>query len=186
MMVAAFAQGKGTAEYTYNGFRARVKKLESLNPQALVQPQNPGKPGVNIPDNTTPAPNIPGANIPDPYKEVRYILDMTRPYDNLLMTQGHNQQTQSFTWGNSLLSASVAGRAGWDDMHHTTTASALATDIPAANNPAASSIYYLHDHLGSPIRLLSNDASNTSALAYDEFGVQEIFPIQPTQAQTRP
>jgi len=34
--------------------------------------------------------------------------------------------------------------------------------------------------------LLSNDASNTSALAYDEFGVQEIFPIQPTQAQTQP
>ena len=196
MMIRALAQGKGTAEYTYNGFRARVKKLESLNPQTLVQPQNPGKPSVNIPDNTTPAPNIPGANIPDPSKEVRYILDMTRPYDNLLMTQGHNQQIQSFTWGNSLLSASVAGRAGRDDMHHTTTASAsvasasvasaTVTNSPVMGAPAASSIYYLHDHLGSPIRLLSNDASNTSALAYDEFGVQEIFPIQPTQAQTQP
>ena len=35
---------------------------------------------------------------------MRYILDLTRPYDNLLMTEG--AQNQSFVWGNELLSAS--------------------------------------------------------------------------------
>lgn len=43
-----------------NGFRARVKKLEELRNADLV---------------------------PDPIKEVRYVLDMTLPYNNLLMTQ---------------------------------------------------------------------------------------------------
>ena len=43
-------------------------------------------------------------NMPDPTREMRYILDLTRPYDNLLMTEG--SQNQSFVWGNELLSAS--------------------------------------------------------------------------------
>ena len=37
-------------------------------------------------------------------QEMRYILDLTRPYDNLLATEG--AQNQSFVWGNELLSAS--------------------------------------------------------------------------------
>ena len=43
-------------------------------------------------------------SMPDPTREMRYILDLTRPYDNLLMTEG--SQNQSFVWGNELLSAS--------------------------------------------------------------------------------
>ena len=43
-------------------------------------------------------------SMPDPTKEMRYILDLTRPYDNLLATEG--SQNQSFVWGNELLSAS--------------------------------------------------------------------------------
>ena len=38
---------------------------------------------------------------------MRYILDLTRPYDNLLATEG--AQNQSFVWGNELLSASGDG-----------------------------------------------------------------------------
>ncbi|MCL2526948.1 MAG: RHS repeat-associated core domain-containing protein, partial [Defluviitaleaceae bacterium] len=44
-------------------------------------------------------------------------------------------------------------------------------------------IHYLQDHLGSPIRLLSNDGNSINALAYDEFGVQEVFPMQAMQTQ---
>ena len=76
MMVAAFTEGKGKAEYSYNGFLKRVRKLEALQ-------------------DTT---------MPGPTREMRYILDLTRPYNNLLATEG--AQNQSFVWGNELLSAS--------------------------------------------------------------------------------
>ena len=66
---------KGTAEYTYNGFKNRVGLKETLS--------------------------IP--TIPNPTKELSYILDLTKPYDNLIQTNGtHNQ---AYIWGNELLSA---------------------------------------------------------------------------------
>jgi YD repeat-containing protein len=73
MMTEAFVAGKGRAKYTYNGLRDRVGKLEG--------PQ--------------------GAD--DPAKKLRYVLDMTLPYNNLLMTLG--PRNQSFVWGNELISA---------------------------------------------------------------------------------
>ncbi|MCL2362791.1 MAG: RHS repeat-associated core domain-containing protein, partial [Defluviitaleaceae bacterium] len=126
MMVSAHNPAKGSAEYTYDGFRNRVKKLENLcTPQAAS-----------------------AAIVPDPTKEVRYVLDMTRPYDNLLMTQGHNQHTQSFIWGNSLLSVTTED----------------------------SNLHYLQDHLGSPIRLLNADSE--AHMAYDAFGVPTVDSMQ--------
>jgi len=113
MMVAA-TTGNGTAEYAYNGFRKRVSKLESLHSVGTPYMASAGE-------------------IPDPTTEVRYILDLTRPYDDLLATQG--VQNQSFVWGNSLLSA----------------------------NSTDNSFHYLQDHLGSPIRLLGNDNAETMA-----------------------
>jgi len=154
MMTAAHNPTKGSAEYAYDGFKNRVKKLESLhNPQQSNHDATP----------------------PDPAREIRYVLDMTRPYDNLLMTQGQGQgqnqqgqslQTQRFIWGNSLLSASMATSYGNHDATHN----------PITSMP--SEVYYLHDNLGSPIRLLSSDAQNTNAMVYDEFGVQEVFSVQ--------
>jgi len=112
--LVAVSNQLGSASYSYDGFRNRVRKLESFRQEAV---------------STT----------PDPAKEVRYVLDMTLPYDNLLAT--HGAESQSFTWGNSLLSGTGAG-----------------------------TFYYLQDHLGSPTRLLDLEG-NQDALAYDEFGV---------------
>jgi len=83
-----------------------------------------------------------------------YVLDMTRPYDNLLATQG--TQNQSFIWGSGLLSATGEAKEG--------------------------NFHYLQDHLGSPIRLLHENPIGGNlqpvgvgtALAYDEFGVPEV------------
>jgi len=72
-MIRASTIGIGQARYTYDGLLNRVSKLES--PTAKF----------------------------DPAQEVRYILDRTLPYDNLLMTEG--AQNQSFTWGKELISA---------------------------------------------------------------------------------
>ena len=119
MMVSSFTQNKGTAKYVYDGFRKRIKLLENFHADM-------------------------DSNQPDPCKEVRYVLDMTLPYNNMLTTRGtHNQD---FVWGYGMLSAhSCDGRA----------------------------FYYLQDHLGSPIRLVGKDKTDV-ALAYDEFGVPEV------------
>ena len=114
--LVAVSNQLGSASYSYDGFRNRVKKLENFQQEA--------------------------ATIPDPTKEVRYVLDMTLPYDNLLAT--HGAESQSFVWGNSLLSGT-----------------------------GASTFYYLQDHLGSPVRLLG-DGSDYEALTYDEFGVPDV------------
>jgi len=94
-------------------------------------------------------------------QHTNYILDMTRPYDNLLMTkgvQGQETHAQSFVWGNGLLSAKSSKAAGASQQ---------------------GSFHYLQDHLGSPIRLLGNDSNHNgtphgTAMSYDEFGVLEV------------
>ncbi|MCL2579849.1 MAG: hypothetical protein FWE32_07420 [Oscillospiraceae bacterium] len=97
-MMTRAETGKGSATYTYDGFRNRVGMLEKLS--------DPG--------------------IPDPVREVKFTLDRTLPYDNLLATDGTSKQ--SFVWGNGLLS-SLAGKDGF---------------------------FYLQDHLGGPARLIGD------------------------------
>jgi len=149
MMTEAFSQGKGTAEYTYNGFRNRVKKLENMLSEATTD------------------------NMPDPCKEVRYVLDMTLPYDNLLMTKGM-QENQRFVWGNTLLSADLS----------------IDNDNNNANNANGNGgfggFHYLQDHLGSPIRLVGGGDGNDASMAYDEFGVPEVQAGQKTQGYNNP
>ena len=137
MMTAAFIQNKGSAKYMYNGFGNIVKKLENLQKETEA-----------------------GMNLPDPCREVRYILDMTRPYDNLLMTQG--VQAQSFVWGNSLISRSLN-----------------------SDNAGNQNMYYLQDHLYSPIRLLG-DEGNSTPMAYDEFGIPEDNTVQAENTLNNP
>jgi len=129
MMVSSSMQDKGISEYAYNGFMKRVRKLENMCAEA-------------------------DANVPNPCKEVRYILDMTRGYDNLLMTQAQGSQKQRFVWGGGLLSA-YGNDAGDNDVD--------------GNND----FHYLQDHLGSPIRLLGAD-NESAIMVFDEFGVQKI------------
>jgi RHS repeat-associated protein len=63
---------KGKAEYEYNGFLKRVSKLETLQ------------------CNST--------EIKDPLQKVKYTLDLTKPYNDLLSIG-----EQRFVWGNELL-----------------------------------------------------------------------------------
>jgi len=168
MMTGAFARNKGNAEYSYNGFKNRIKKLENLQNLQGLQ---------NIQSDTN-AVNI--ANVPDPCSEVKYVLDMTRPYDNLLATKGVsgqgqvNDQCQNFVWGNSVLFASQSTSTG------------------SSHNPDShDSFYYLHDHLSSPIRLLGNEGSdngndNNHIFAYDEFGVPEVGGNRPAHGFENP
>ena len=130
------------AEYVYNGFKKRVGRVESLNNLATA----------------TPTPHMPMATIQDPTSEVKYVLDMTRPYSNLLATKDTIRPAQSFVWGSSLLSAITSN----DSDNGTSTS------------------HYLQDHLGSPIRSLG-DSGDDNPFAYDVFGEQIATPsaVQP-------
>ena len=121
MMTGAMNTEKGTAEYTYNGFRNRIRKLENFHSDI----------------NATTIASV-------PCNEVRFILDMTKTYDNLISIKFSHSQDQNFVWGNSLLSSEGAN--------------------------ATQNFHYLHDHIWSPVRFLGNNSAD-EATAFDEFGI---------------
>ena len=127
MMTQAFNADKGKAQYTYDGFRNRVKRLEQFgSPDALMESE---------------------LHKTDPSNEVRYILDITRPYNNLLMTEG--KKNQRYIWGNELLEAEGADPFYYLQDH-------LGSPIRLVDGK---------DDSGK------NDHSSGEPLAYDEFGV---------------
>ena len=72
-----------------------------------------------------------------------YLLDLTRPYHDLLALSTDNT-TQNFIWGEQ--------------------------DVVSAQSGSETN-YYTHDHLLSPLRLIGHDGASAEALAFDEFGV---------------
>ncbi|MDR0491454.1 MAG: DUF6531 domain-containing protein, partial [Oscillospiraceae bacterium] len=78
------ATDEGRIEYTYNGFLRRVKRLEEHNnPESATQNGRP-----------------------DVAREIRYLLDTTRLYNDLLATEG--SQNQRFVWADTLLESEGA------------------------------------------------------------------------------
>ena len=79
----------------------------------------------------------------NPVKEIENILDYTRSFHNLLQRK-EDGAIQQFTYDFGVLSAQNGEQT----------------------------LNYLHDELGSPIRLLDGIGSELDAFGYDEFGVQ--------------
>ena len=115
---------KGVVDYTYNGFRGRISKTEKHN-ERLAH---------NMNTHTS-------------QRDYRCILDMTKPFNNLLAISGKG--SNNFIWSRELIS--VNGNA--DDAHH-----------------------YLQDHLGSNIRITGN-SDYSYGMAYDELGVKDTFNV---------
>jgi RHS repeat-associated protein len=78
-----------------------------------------------------------------PIETVRYTVDITRGSGGLMSMETDGSHAQNFIWGNGLLASE-----------------------------GDASFSYLHDHLGSPLRLLG-EAEDT-VMAYDEFGVPMV------------
>ena len=72
-----------------------------------------------------------------------YLLDLTRPYHDLLATTT-NDATSHFIWGEQ--------------------------DVVSTQSDSETN-YYTHDHLLSPLRLIGHDGVSAEALSFDEFGV---------------
>ena len=93
----------------------------------------------------------------EPVYEERYVLDRTRPYNNMLqrsMSDKEKEQTQSYAW-----------------------------DFNAVFMEEEEKVYtYLNDELGSSIRLLEKEGKSQTIYGYDEFGKDTYG----TQGQVQP
>ena len=92
-----------------------------------------------------------GSGIPDisrkepenPEQQIRYTLDLTRQYHNLLMLEDSvGQRDQTFYWDGNVAAMEEAGQDS----------------------------YYLQDDLGSPMQLLDENGGIRESYGYDEFG----------------
>lgn len=86
-----------------------------------------------------------GASIvPDnPEKRIRYTIDMTRQYYNLLQTSGESRESQTYYWDGNVVSMEAEGEEN----------------------------FYLQDDLGSPMQLLDMNGITREKYAFDEFGL---------------
>ncbi len=113
--------GGGKACYAYNGLGQRVGK-------SLWEKSSGAAAGREV--------------------QIRYTLDLTRQYHNLLEQEetGTGRGKQTFLWdGNAAMMS--AGEAGG---------------------------YYLQDELGSPVRFMDRDGNVSESYGYDEFG-QDLY-----------
>ena len=127
---AVNAKGE-TAQYHYNGLGYRVgKEVREVNIPGI-----PTEPNIALNEQNL-----------NPEKHIRYTIDFTRQYHNLLQKE-ENGQNQTYLWDGN-----VAG------VYHT------------EGNTALNQQYYLQDELGSPIRLVDEEGILRESYGYDEFG----------------
>ena len=129
--------GKGeAASYQYNGLGHRVGKVIGKKSFQIMNKLDP----VRILQNQT----------INPEKQLRYTIDLTREYHNLLQKEEEGC-AQTFLWDGN-----VAG---------------------VVEDEATKGNYYLQDDLGSPIRLADKTGNSCAIYGYDEFG-QDFYSNQ--------
>ncbi|MGN0130946.1 MAG: RHS repeat domain-containing protein, partial [Lachnospiraceae bacterium] len=123
--------GKGeAAAYEYNGLGHRVgKTITSATEPATPDPMGRLK-----------------EQSPDPETKIRYTIDLTRGYHNLLQKEETGSR-QTYLWDGN-----VAGM----------------------KEEAENNCYYFQDELGSPVRLMDEEGSLRETYGYDEFG-QDLY-----------
>ena len=94
----------------------------------------------------------------DSETKIRYTIDLTRGYYNLLEKEEAGSR-QTYLWDGNVagMREEKNGQNGWSNLSkHPDTA------------------YYLQDELGSPIRLLDEEGNTRETYGYDEFG-QDLY-----------
>ena len=117
---------KKRAEYSYNGLGQRIGQSIYNN----ETPVNMAEPISKLPQN--------------PEQRFRYVLDVTKQYNNLMMSEDDMEKTeQTFFWDANVAVMEEGGRNS----------------------------YYLQDDLGSPMQLVDEAGEIREAYGFDEFGL---------------
>ena len=88
----------------------------------------------------------------NPESRIRYVIDLTREYHNLLQKE-EGKNCQTYLWDGNV--AGMSERSPGTEM---------------ASSGKLCRKYYLQDELGSPLRLSGADGNLGEAYGYDEFG----------------
>lgn len=135
------------AEYQYNGLGQRVTQdiYQTRNPISLLGQKSSGLDQINSSLDRIQA---------EPMQKIRYTLDLTRQYHNLLqLTDEIQKKDQSFIWDENVAEMSEQGHES----------------------------YYLQDDLGSVQNLTDKNGRSRESYEYDEFGLPTgaYHPVQP-------
>ncbi|MBP3457578.1 MAG: hypothetical protein J6K58_00020, partial [Lachnospiraceae bacterium] len=131
--------GKGeAAAYEYNGLGHRVGKTTKTaapDPMGRLKEQSL-----------------------DPETKIRYTIDLTKGYHNLLQKE-ETGSIQTYLWDGNVAGMKEEGRGenGLTDR---------------SNQPGT--CYYFQDELGSPVRLMDEEGTLRETYGYDEFG-QDLY-----------
>jgi len=165
-------------DYTYDGFGNRIQTIIDLNQGSEkhnrpIFPPGPGGPPAFVEElkNKNPGPPSHAGN-PKPgwdhqfkrdYMIQHYVMDYTRPYDNLLMSYGEHSQIQRCTYGRELISMDFIAINDHDNGW-----------IPRGTETAYveqwDSLYYLHDEMGTVDKVIGTSGKTSAHYNYDEFG----------------
>ncbi len=135
--------GKGeAAAYEYNGLGHRTGK--TITPAAEPTPPDPLGRQNQLP--------------PDPETKIRYTIDLTKGYHNLLQKEETGSR-QTYLWDGNVAGMKEEGREE--------------NGLTARSNQPGT-CYYFQDELGSPVRLINEEGSLRETYGYDEFG-QDLY-----------
>ena len=140
------------ATYEYNGLGHRVGKVVGI--MKGLDGSYSAAQSMDIPD---PMGSLEEQSL-NPETKIRYTIDLTRGYHNLLEKEEAGSR-QTYLWDGNVagMREEKNGQNGWSNL---------------SNHPDTA--YYLQDELGSPIRLLDEEGNMRETYGYDEFG-QDLY-----------
>ena len=158
-LIEATDKFTNSTAYTYDGLGRRVKAVIDLSQGFGKDSQT-----VTLSENGRSGNTKTGGDkqAKQDYMIRHYVVDYTAPYNNMLMSYGKNSQTQRYTYGLDLISMDFQVLAGHDNGRK--------SSVNKTVYDQWETLYYLHDEMGSVVRLTGSNGKTSAHYNYDEFG----------------
>ena len=95
--------------------------------------------------------------------EQNFVVDITSPYNNVLMIYGDHYQVQRYTYGIDRISMDMNMLDDYDNGW-------IPSERDTHRKESSERLYYLHDELGSTTKVIGEDGKTSAHYNYDEFG----------------